>query len=94
MNLKPIGDKIIIKRLKAEEKTSSGIVLPDSAKEAPQQAEVVAIGPDILNNDEKKDQINVGDIVVFTKYSGNEIKIDDEELIVCKLSDLLAVVKK
>ncbi len=93
MNLKPIGDKIIIKRLKAEEKTSSGIVLPDSAKEAPQQAEVVAIGPDILNNDEKKDQINVGDIVVFTKYSGNEIKIDDEELIVCKLSDLLAVVK-
>ena len=57
MNLKPIGDKIIIKRLKAEEKTSSGIVLPDSAKEAPQQAEVVAIGPDILNNDEKKDQI-------------------------------------
>lgn len=93
MNLKPIGDKIIIKRLKAEEKTSSGIVLPDSAKEAPQQAEVVAIGPDILNNDEKKDQINVGDIVVFTKYSGNEIKIDDEELIVCKLSDLLAVVE-
>lgn len=93
MNLKPIGDKIIIKRLKAEEKTSSGIVLPDSAKEAPQQAEVVAIGPDILNNDEKKDQINIGDIVVFTKYSGNEIKIDDEELIVCKLSDLLAVVK-
>ena len=93
MNLKPIGDKIIIKRSKAEEKTSSGIVLPDSAKEAPQQAEVVAIGPDILNNDEKKDQINVGDIVVFTKYSGNEIKIDDEELIVCKLSDLLAVVK-
>ena len=73
MNLKPIGDKIIIKRLKAEEKTSSGIVLPDSAKEAPQQAEVVAIGPDI--------------------YSGNEIKIDDEEIIVCKLSDLLAVVK-
>lgn len=94
MKLKPIGDKIIIKKLKAEERTSSGIVLTGSAKEEPQHATVVAIGPDILSNDEKSEQINVGDTVVYTKYSGSEIKVDEDELIVCKLSDILAIIEK
>lgn len=93
MNLRPIGDKIIIKKLKAEEKTVGGIYLPDSAKETPQHAEVLAIGPDILADEKKKDQVKVGDKVVYSKYSGSDIKIDDEEFIICKLADLLAVVE-
>lgn len=91
MKLKPIGDKIILKKLKAEEKTAGGIVLPDSAKEAPQYAEIVAIGPEILNNEEKSKQISVGDKVVYGKFAGTEIKLDDEEYIICKLADLLAI---
>ena len=91
MNLKPIGDKIIIKKIKPEEKTVGGIVLPESAKEAPQYAKVVAIGPEISGDEKKKDQVKVGDKVVFAKYAGTEIKVDDEELIICKLTDLLAV---
>ncbi|NLW41557.1 MAG: co-chaperone GroES [Tissierellia bacterium] len=93
MNLKPIGDKIIVKKVKPEERTVGGIVLPDSAKEAPQYAIVVSIGPDILADEKKKDQVNVGDKVVYTKYSGTEIKVDDEEMIICKLADLLAIVE-
>lgn len=91
MKLKPIGDKIILKKLKAEAKTAGGIVLPDSAKEAPQYAEIVAIGPEILNDEEKSEQISVGDKVVYGKFAGTEIKLDDEEYIICKLADLLAI---
>lgn len=93
MNLKPIGDKIIIKKYEAEEKTVGGIVLPDSAKEAPQFAEVISIGPDILNDEKKKDQISVGDKVVYSKYAGTDIEVDDEEFTICKLTDLLAIVE-
>ena len=85
--------KIIVKKVKPEERTVGGIVLPDSAKEAPQYAIVVSIGPDILADDEKKDQVKVGDKVVYTKYAGTEIKVDDEEMIICKLTDLLAIVE-
>lgn len=93
MELKPIGDKIIIKKIEAEEKTKGGLLLPNTAQEAPQYAEVVAIGPEILEDEKKKDQVKVGDKVVFTKYAGTEIEIDNEKLTICKLSDLLAVVK-
>lgn len=93
MNLKPIGEKIILEKVKAEEKTVGGIVLPDSAKEAPQHAQVVAIGPEILSDEEKKNQVSIGDKVVYTKYSGTELKVDDKEYIICKLEDLLAVVE-
>lgn len=91
MNLKPIGDKIILKKIKPEEKTKGGIVLPDSAKEAPDYAEIVAIGPEILDDDEKSKQISVGDKVVYGKFAGTEIELDDEEYIICKLADLLAI---
>lgn len=93
MNLKPLGDRVVIKLVEAEEKTKSGIVLPSSAKEQPQMAEVVAIGADILNDDKKKDQIKVGDRVIFSKYAGTEVKVDDGEFTILKLSDLLAVVE-
>lgn len=93
MNLKPLGDRVVIKKVEVEEKTKSGIVLPSSAKEQPQMAEVLAIGSDIENDEKKKEQIKVGDKVIFSKYAGTEIKVDDEELTILKLSDILAVVE-
>lgn len=93
MKLKPLGDRVVIKLVEAEEKTKSGIVLPSSAKEQPQMAEVIAIGPDILNDEKKKDQIKVNDKVIFSKYAGTEVKIDGEEYTILKLNDILAVVE-
>lgn len=93
MKLKPLADRIVIKKVEVEEKTKSGIVLPGTAQEQPQIAEVVAIGDDIKNDDKKKDQIAVGDKVIFSKYSGTEIKVDGEEVTILKLSDVLAVVE-
>ncbi|HAE92300.1 co-chaperone GroES [Tissierella praeacuta] len=93
MNLRPLGDRIVIKKVEVEEKTKSGIVLPSTAKEQPQMAEVVAIGADITNDEKKKDQIKVGDKVIFSKYAGTEIKVDGEELTILKLSDILAIVE-
>jgi chaperonin GroES len=93
MNLKPLGDRIIIKKMEVEEKTKSGIVLPSAAKEQPLMAEIVAIGDDILNDEKRKDQVKVGDKVIFTKYAGTEVKVDNEELTILKLIDILAVVE-
>lgn len=93
MNLRPLGDRVVIKLVEAEEKTKSGIVLPSSAKEQPQMAEVIAIGADILNDEKKKDQIKVKDRVIFSKYAGTEVKIDGEEYTILKLNDILAVVE-
>jgi len=93
LSLKPLGDRVVIKKLEVEEKTKSGIVLPSSAKEQPSMAEVIAIGDEITNDEKKKDQIKVGDTIIFSKYSGTEITIDEEEVTILKLSDILAVVK-
>lgn len=93
MNLKPLGDRLVIKKVEVEEKTKSGIVLPSTAKEQPSMAEVLAIGSDITNDEKKKDTIKVGDKVIFSKYAGTEIKVDGEELTILKLSDILAVVE-
>ena len=94
MNLKPLGDRVVIKKVEAEEKTKSGIVLPSSAKEQPQMAEVIAIGDDITNDEKKKDQIKVNDKVIFSQYAGTEVKVDDKEYTILKLSDILAVVEE
>jgi len=93
MNIKPLGDRVVIKKVEVEEKTKSGIVLPSSAKEQPQIAEVVAVGAGITEDEKKKDEIKVGDRVIFSKYAGTEIKIDDVEYTIVKLSDILAVVQ-
>ncbi|NMB08118.1 MAG: co-chaperone GroES [Tissierellia bacterium] len=93
MKLKPLGDRVIIKKVEAEEKTKSGIVLPSSAKEEPNMAEVMAIGDGILNDEKKKDEIKVGDTVIFSQYAGTEVKVDGEEYTILKLNDILAVVK-
>jgi chaperonin GroES len=94
MNIKPLGDRVVIKKLEAEEKTKSGIVLPSQAKEQPQIAEVVAVGPGgVVDGKEIKMEVKVGDKVIFSKYAGTEIKYDGEEYTVVKQNDLLAVVE-
>ena len=93
MKLRPLGDRVVIKKVEAEEKTKSGIVLPGSAKEQPQIAEILAIGADIEKDEKKKDQIKVGDRVIFSQYSGTEVKLDGKEVTILKLSDILAVVE-
>ncbi|QSX04812.1 co-chaperone GroES [Sedimentibacter sp. zth1] len=93
MNVKPLGERVVIKMIEAEEKTKSGIVLTGTAKEKPQIAEVLAVGAGITSDDKKKNEIKVADKVIFSKFAGTEVKIDGEELIVIKLSDILAVVE-
>lgn len=94
MKLVPLGDKVVLKQLVAEETTKSGIVLPGQAKEKPQQAEVVAVGPGgVVDGKEVTMQVKVGDKVIYTKYSGTEVKLEDEELIVVKQNDIVAIVE-
>ncbi len=90
MKLVPLGDRVVLKQLVAEETTASGIVLPGQAQEKPQMATVVAVGP---GTEEVKMEVAVDDQVVFSKYAGTEVKIDGEELIIIKQQDILAVVK-
>ena len=94
MRLVPLGDRVVLKELKAEETTKSGIVLPGQAQEKPQQAEVVAVGPGTgEDGKEVKMEVSVGDQVIYSKYSGTDVKLDDEEYIIVKQSDILAIVK-
>lgn len=94
MKLVPLGDRVVIKQLVAEETTKSGIVLPGQTKEKPQQAEVIAVGPGgNVDGKEVTMMVKVGDKVIFSKYSGTEVKIDDEELIIVKQNDILAIVE-
>lgn len=93
MNLKPLGDRVVIKKVEVEEKTKSGIVLPGSAQEQPQMAEIIALGSEILQDEKKKNEVKVGDTVLFSKYAGSEIKLDGEELTILKLDEILAVVE-
>ena len=94
MKLVPLGDRVVLKQLIAEETTKSGIVLPGQNKEKPQQAEVVAVGPGgMVEGKEVAMQVKVGDQVIFSKYSGTEVKLDEEEFIIVKQSDILAVIE-
>lgn len=94
MKLKPLGDRVVIKKVEAEETTKSGIVLPGTAKEKPQVAEVIAVGPGgVVDGKEVKMEVKVGDKVIFSKYSGNEIKMDGEEYTILRQDDLLAIVE-
>lgn len=94
MKLVPLGDKVVLKQLVAEETTKSGIVIPGQAKEKPQQAEVVAVGPGAeVDGKIVPMQVKVGDKVVFQKYVGNEVKLDDEEFTIVKQADILAIIE-
>lgn len=93
MNLSPLGDRVVLKHLEAEETTKSGIVLPGNAQEKPQQAEVIAVGPGgVVDGKEVEMQVEVGDKVIYSKYAGTEVKLDDEEFIVVRQNDIVAKV--
>ncbi|TME26685.1 MAG: co-chaperone GroES [Chloroflexi bacterium] len=94
VNLRPLGDRVVIKPLEREEVTKSGIVLPDTAKEKPQQGEVLAVGPGrILDTGERvRPDVKQGERVLFAKYSGTEFKLDQDELLILRESDILAIV--
>lgn len=94
MKLVPLGDRVVLKQLVAEETTKSGIVLPGQNKEKPQQAEVVAVGPGtVVDGKEVKMEVQIGDQVIYSKYAGTEVKLEEEEYIVVKQSDILAIIK-
>lgn len=90
MKLVPLGDRVVLKQLKAEATTKSGIVLPGQEKEKPQQAEVVAVGP---GTEEVKMEVKKGDMVIYAKYAGTEVKLDGDEFVIVKQNDILAIVK-
>ena len=96
MNLRPLHDRVIVKRLENETKTASGIVIPDAATEKPDQGEVLAVGPGKRNDKGEQMALNVkvGDRVLFGKYSGQTVKVNGEELLVMKEDDLFAVVEQ
>ena len=94
MNLKPLSDRVIIKHLEAEEKTQSGIILTGAAKEKPQEAVVVAVGPGGIVDGEKVEmQVKVGDKVIYSKYAGTEVSLNKEEYVIVRQGDILAIVE-
>lgn len=95
MKLKPLNDRVLVKRLEGEEVTKGGIIIPDSAKEKPMKGEVVAVGPGKVGDDGKKVKMTVakGDKVLFNKYAGTELKIDGEEFLVMREDDILAIIE-
>lgn len=93
MNIKPLADRVVIKALPMEEKTKSGIIMPDTAKEKPQEGEIVAVGPGKTEKGERIAlDVKVGDKVIYSKYAGTEVKYDGEEYLILKESDILAIV--
>ena len=93
MAFRPLGDRVVVRRVEEEAKTKGGIIIPDNAKEKPQEGEVVAVGPGGRDEDGKRIAIDVavGDRILFGKWSGSEVKIDGEELLIMKESDILGV---
>lgn len=94
MKLTPLGDRVVLKQIEAEETTKSGIVLPGQSKEKPQQAEIIAVGPGgVVDGKEVTMQVSIGQQVIYSKYAGTEVKLGDEEFIIVKQNDILAVVE-
>ncbi len=95
MNLKPLGDRLVVEPKEREERTASGIILPETAKEKPQEGKVLAVGPGRRDEEGKRIPMDVkkGDMVLYAKYAGTEVKLDDKKLLILKESDILALVK-
>ena len=94
MKLVPLGDRVVLKQLEAEQTPKSGIVLPGQEIEKPQQAEVIAVGPGgVVDGKEVKMEVKTGDKVIYSKYAGTEVKLEDEKFIIVKQSDILAVIE-
>lgn len=96
MNLKPLGDRLVVEPKEREETTPSGLVLPETAKEKPQEGEVLAVGPGRLDDNGKriKMDVDVGDRVLYAKYGGTEVKMDGKKLLILKESDILAIIEQ
>ena len=95
MRLRPLGDRVVIKRVAAEETTKSGIIIPGASQEKPQEAEVVAVGSGVLVDGKQVEmEVKVGDRVLFSKFAGNDIKFDGQEYIILSQSDILAIIEK
>ncbi len=96
MKIKPLQDRVIIKRLEEEQKTAGGIIIPDTAKEKPQQGKVLAVGPGkVLDSGTRVDlTVKEGDVVLFGKYSGSEVKIDGDEVLIMREDDILGIITK
>jgi chaperonin GroES len=93
-NFRPLGDRVLVKRVKEEEKTKGGIIIPDTAQEKPQEGEVVAVGPGARDEDGERIamDVKVGDRILFGKWSGTEVKVDGDDLLIMKESDILGVI--
>ena len=96
MKVRPLGDRVLVKRVEAEEKTKGGIVLPDTAKEKPKEGEIIAVGEGKMLDNGKRaiPQVKVGDRVLFTSYAGTEVKVDGEDYLIMREEDILAVSEK
>ena len=93
--VKPLADRVVVRPVDREEKTQSGILLPDTAKEKPQEGEIVAVGPGRVEDGKRVElEVKVGDRVIYSKYAGTEVKVGDEELLILRESDILAIVEK
>ena len=95
-NFRPLGDRVLVKRVKEEEKTRGGIIIPETAQEKPQEGEVVAVGPGARDEDGERIamDVKVGERILFGKWSGTEVKIDGEDLLIMKESDIMGVIEK
>mgnify|MGYP001347922018 CR=1 FL=1 len=96
MKFKPLHDRVLVKRVQSDEKTAGGIIIPDTAKEKPQEGEVIAVGPGAINENGKLTpmDVKIGDIVLFGKWSGTEVKIDGKEYSIMKESDIMGISKR
>jgi chaperonin GroES len=95
VNIRPLHDRVVVKRVEREEQVRGGIIIPDTAKEKPQEAEVIAVGPGKINEDGQRSpmDVKVGDHVLIGKYSGSEIRIDDEDLVILREDEILAAIE-
>jgi len=95
MKFRPLGDRVVVRRLQEDQKTPGGIIIPDTAQEKPQEGEVVAVGPGALDENGKRvaPEVKVGDFVLFGKWSGTEVKVDGNELLIMKESDIMGILE-
>jgi chaperonin GroES len=96
MVFRPLGDRVVVRRVKEDQKTAGGIIIPDTVQEKPQEGEVIAVGPGALDDNGKRvpPEVKAGEIVLFGKWSGTEVKIDGDELLIMKESDIMGIVEK
>jgi chaperonin GroES len=95
MKFRPLGDRVVVRRVQEDQKTPGGIIIPDTAQEKPQEGEVIAVGPGALDEDGKRvtPEVKAGDFVLFGKWSGTEVKIDGQELLIMKESDIMGILE-